>query len=232
MSDNKRVWISDICYKQIHVRKEISIRCNRIKRSDAPVSAKHNTQIPGPAIYTDNPDSQPPHSSIPLSKPPTHSPHTPPTPPQPKHRHASNTPPVPTGLVNPKPNPLTPWPPRTKHIHISHTPPTPHIPRTALIHNTSTALDTMPKPRVPPTCPALITPHPSPTPALPSTSHHNTISTDTHTTQTTVHASQSQQPPHAHRVPRQPHRQTKDNHMTTDTTQGHRPAVKVREISS
>ena len=26
---NKRVWICDICYKQIHVRKQISIRCNR-----------------------------------------------------------------------------------------------------------------------------------------------------------------------------------------------------------
>ena len=28
---NKRVWICDICYKQIHVRKKISIRCNRIE---------------------------------------------------------------------------------------------------------------------------------------------------------------------------------------------------------
>ena len=28
---NKRVWISDICHKQIHVRKQISIRCNRIE---------------------------------------------------------------------------------------------------------------------------------------------------------------------------------------------------------
>ena len=140
--------------------------------------------------------------------------------------------PVPTGLVTPKPNPLTPSPPRAKHIHISHTLPTPDIQRSTLIHNTSAALDIMPKPRVPPTCPALITPHPSLTPAMPSTSHHHTISADTHATQTTVHASQSQQPPHPHRVPRQPHRQTKDNHMTTDTTQGHRPPVKVREISS
>ena len=88
----------------------------------------------------------------------------------------------------------------------------------------SDALDTMPEPRVPPTCPALTKPHPSPTPALPSTSHHHTLSTDTHARQTTVHASQSQQPPHPHRVPRQPHRQTKDDHMTT--TQGHRPSSK------
>ena len=28
---NKKVWICDICYKQIHVRKQISIRCNRIE---------------------------------------------------------------------------------------------------------------------------------------------------------------------------------------------------------
>ena len=28
---NKHVWICDICHKQIHVSKEISIRCNRIE---------------------------------------------------------------------------------------------------------------------------------------------------------------------------------------------------------
>ena len=109
-----------------------------------------------------------------------------------------------------------PTPPRAKHIHISHTP---HLSRTTLIHNTSDALDTMPEARVRPTCPALTTPHPSPTSALPSTSHHHTLSENTHATQTTVHASQSHQPPHPHRAPRQPHRQTKDDHMTTDTTQ-------------
>ena len=27
-TSNKRVWFCDICYKQIHVRKQISIRCN------------------------------------------------------------------------------------------------------------------------------------------------------------------------------------------------------------
>ena len=165
-----------------------------------------------------------PHSSRHWSKPlPTsHIHHS-------RHRNqnidTSNTPPVHTGLLKPKPNPLIhsppspPTPPRSTHIHISPTPPTSHIPRTTLIHNTSAALDTMPEPRVPPTCPALTTPHPSPTPAFPSTSHHHTLSADTHATQTTVHASQSQQPPHPHMVPRQPHRHTKDAHMTTDTTQ-------------
>ena len=28
---HKKVWICDICHKQIHVRKQISIRCNRIE---------------------------------------------------------------------------------------------------------------------------------------------------------------------------------------------------------
>ena len=103
-------------------------------------------------------------------------------------------------------HPLTPSPPtprRAKHIHISHTPPTPLIPRTTLIHNTSAALDTIPEPRVQPIYPALTTttPHPSLTPALPSTLHHHTISAYTHATQTTVHTSQSQQPPHPHRLP-------------------------------
>ena len=30
-TSNKRVWICDICYKQIQVRMQISIRCNRIE---------------------------------------------------------------------------------------------------------------------------------------------------------------------------------------------------------
>ena len=53
---------------------------------------------------------------------------------------------------------------------------------------------------VPPTCPVLTTRHPSPTPALPSPSHPHTLSAYTYATQTTVHASQSQQPPHPHRL--------------------------------
>ena len=31
---------------------------------------------------------------------------------------------------------------------------------------------------------------------------------------------------YTHHVPQQPHRQTKDDHMTTDTTEGHRPSSK------
>ena len=95
-TSNKRVWICDICYKQIHVRKQISIRCNRIE---------HWVHLRCTGIrqaqYTDTP-----------------------------------------------------------------------------------ALDTIPEPRVRPTCPAPTTLNPSPTPALPSTSHHHTLSSDTHATQT------------------------------------------------
>ena len=160
---------------------------------------------------TPHTDITPPHRSRLLSKPPTHSP---PTPPQPKHRHMSNTPPVPTGLVKPKPNslihspPSPPTPPRAKHIHMSHTPPTP-------LTSTSPVLDKTPEPRVPLTT---TTPH----------QHcRHTLTAHTHATQTTVHASQSQQQPHAqHRVLRQPHKQTKDYHRTTNTTQTHRPSSK------
>ena len=45
-----QVWMCDICHRQIQVRKKISIWCNRIE---------HNIQVPGPAINTDNPHSQP-----------------------------------------------------------------------------------------------------------------------------------------------------------------------------
>ena len=48
-TSHKRVWICHICYKQIHV---LNTGCT----SDAQVFAKNNTQIPGSAIYTENPD--------------------------------------------------------------------------------------------------------------------------------------------------------------------------------
>ena len=233
---NKKVWICDICHKQIHVRKQISIRCNRIEHwvhlrcagiRQAQYTDTWTCHLHRESRLTPHTDITPPHRSRPLSKPPTHSPPTPPTPPQPKHRHMSNTPPVPRGLVKPKPNslihspPSPPTPPRAKHIHMSHTPPTP-------LTSTSLVLDKTPEPRVP-LIHALTatTPHPDPTPALPSPSHPHTRTAHTHATQTTVHASQSPQQPHAqHRVLRQPHKQTKDYHRTANTTQTHRPSSK------
>ena len=137
---------------------------NTVCTSDAQVSAKHNTLIPGPP-YTQRFQihNSHRHNTTPPSRPwstlSIHSPPTPPTPPQPKHRYTSNTPPVPTGLVKLKPNlvihspPSPPTQPRTKRIHISNTRPTPHIRRTTPIHNTSAVLDTIPEPRVTPYAP-------------------------------------------------------------------------------
>ena len=92
--------------------------------------------------------------------------------------------------------PSPPTPPRAKHKHMSHTPPTP-------LTSTSHVLDkTTPEPRVP-LIHALTatTPHTDPTPVLPSPSHPHTLTAHTHATQTTVHASQSPQQPHAqHRI--------------------------------
>ena len=200
---HKQVWICDIYHKQIHVRKQISIRCNMIEHwvhqictgirqeqyTDTWTCHLHRqSRLITHTDITPHPHPDPGPIPYPI---PTYTTHTTAT----KHRHTSNTPPVPTGLVKPIPNPLIhsppspPTPPRAKQIHIPHTPPTPHTPHTTLIHNTSAALDTMPKPRQPPTCPALTTPHPSPTPALPSTSHHHTLSSDTRITVTATTAS-------------------------------------------
>ena len=180
---NKKVWICDICPKQIHVRKQISIRCNRIEHwvhlrcagiRQAQYTDTRTCHLHRESRLTPRTDITPPHHSRPLSKPPTHSP---PTPPQPKHRHMSNTPPIPRGLVKPKPNslihspPSPPTPPRAKHIHMSHTPPTP-------LTSTSPVLDKTPEPRVPLIHPlTATTPHPDPTPALPSPSHPHTTHT-------------------------------------------------------
>ena len=106
-----QVWISDICHKQIHGRKQISIMCNRIEHwvhiicagirlaqyTDTWICHLHKE-----SRLTTHTDITPHHHSRPWSKPPTHS--LPPTPPKPKH--TSNNPPVPTGLVKPKHNPL------------------------------------------------------------------------------------------------------------------------------
>ena len=40
-TSNTRVWICDICYKQIHVMKQISIRCNRIGTLGAPQMCRY-----------------------------------------------------------------------------------------------------------------------------------------------------------------------------------------------
>ena len=115
---NKKVWIYDICHKQMHVRKQISIRCNRIEhwvhlrcagirqaqytyldlpstqRIQTHTSYRHNTTLPLPTLV------QPPY-------------------PLPTHTTATKT------QTHVQHSPSPPAPPRPKHIHMSHTPPTP-----------------------------------------------------------------------------------------------------------
>ena len=81
---NKKVWICDICHKQIYVRKQISIRCNRIEHwvhlRCAGIRQAQYTDTWTCHLHRESrltPHTAPPHRSRPLSKPPTHSPPTP-----------------------------------------------------------------------------------------------------------------------------------------------------------
>ena len=196
----------------------------RTQRIQTHPSLRHNTTSPFPTLV----------------QAPNHSPPTPPAPPQPKHRHMSNTPPVPTGLVKPKPNslihspPSPPTPLRAKHIHMSHTPPTP---LTTLISSTSPVLDKTPEPRVP-LIHALTatTPPPDPTPALLSSSFPHILTLSQHT----YMQHKQQHMPHSHRNNRTHTIGYYDNltnrpRTTTGLLTPHKhtdPAVKVRSISS
>ena len=107
---NKKVWICDICHKQMHVRKQISIRCNRIEHwvhlRCANIRQAHYTDTW--TYYLHRESRLTPHTDITPTPPlPVQAPY----PPQPKHRHMSNTPPVHTGVVKPKPNSLIHSPP-------------------------------------------------------------------------------------------------------------------------
>ena len=91
---NKKVWICDICHKQIHVRKQISIRCSRIEHwvhfrcagiRQAQYTDTWTCHIHRESRLTPHTDITPPHRYRPWSKPPTHSPPTPLTPPQTLH---------------------------------------------------------------------------------------------------------------------------------------------------
>ena len=79
---NKKVWICDICHRQIHVRKQISIRCNRIEHCvhlrcagirQAQYTDTWTCHLHRESRLTPHTDITPPHRSRPLSKPPTHS---------------------------------------------------------------------------------------------------------------------------------------------------------------
>ena len=101
-TSHKLVWIFGICYEQMHVRMQISIRCNRIEYGvhlrGAGIHQIQYTHLVLPStqririIILYHTDITPPHPSNPCSKTPTKSQHTPSTSPQPKHRQTPNIP--------------------------------------------------------------------------------------------------------------------------------------------
>ena len=79
---NKRVWMCVIYHKQIHVRKQISLRCNRIEHwvhvryagiRQAQYTNTCTCHLHRESRLTPHTDITPPHRSRPWSKPPTHS---------------------------------------------------------------------------------------------------------------------------------------------------------------
>ena len=92
ITTHKQVWICDICHKQIHDRKQISIRCNMIEHCihlrcagirQAPYTGTWTCHLHRGSRLTTHTDITPHHPPDPGPSP---SPYTPPTPPQPKHR--------------------------------------------------------------------------------------------------------------------------------------------------
>ena len=121
---NKLVWICDICYKQIHVGKQISIRCMMIEHwvHLRCVGIRQEHHLPSTHIIQTH--ISPPNPSIPWSKPlPSHHLHhpyyrNPNTDTRPKI-HLFRIDKAQTQTSHPL-TPSTPTPPRAKHIHISH----------------------------------------------------------------------------------------------------------------
>ena len=113
-STHKQFWICYICHKQIYGRKQISVRCSNINTRCTLICVYGRSRylyiVLGRCLYLPYTQIIRTHNShrhnttAPLQT--LVQAHSPPTPPQP--RHTSNTPLVPTGLVRPKPNSLTP----------------------------------------------------------------------------------------------------------------------------
>ena len=148
------------------------------------LSAKHNTQIPGPAhLHRESRPHKITQTTHPLqtlvSKPPTHK-HR-----NQKHRHTSQHFPLFPHRIgkSPKPNPFHPLTPLYTHTSW-HTPSTPPTPRHSSIKHVSCARQYL-NHVYHPTCPALTTHliHPLHQHCRP-TSHHHILSAYTHATQT------------------------------------------------
>ena len=100
---NKKVWSCDICHKQIHVRKQISICCNRIEHwvhlrcagiRQAQYTDTWTCHLHRESRLTPHTDITPPHRSRPWSKPPTHLHHS--------HHRNQNTDTCPTLFLSPQ----------------------------------------------------------------------------------------------------------------------------------
>ena len=125
----KRVWICDICHKQIHVRKQISIRCNRIEHwvyfrcvgiRQAQYTDTWTCHLHRESRLAPHTNITPPHLSRPWSKPLTHLHH--PYLPEP---HTTHTSPNPTlALPSPSyPHTITPYTHATQtKVHTSQSP--------------------------------------------------------------------------------------------------------------
>ena len=96
----KQVWICNICHRQIQVRKQILIRCNRIEHC---VHQRCAGIRLAPYTYSWTCHQ---HRESRLTTPPPH-------------------PPRPSLILSATHPQQIPIPPRAKHIHMSHTPPTP-----------------------------------------------------------------------------------------------------------
>ena len=189
--------ICDICHKQIHGKKPISIRCKRIEPLRcAGIRLSQYTytwtyhQHKGSRLttHTDIKTTTPFQTLVQAPYPlPTHSSHTSATQTQTHVQYGSHR--IDKAQTESS-YPLTPFTARAKHILY---PPTPFIPPTTLTPITSAVRDTN-------SDPAALTPT-----HLLHLQHQHWSDPRTHTlsqhTQT-VHATQSPKPPHPHKVPR------------------------------
>ena len=155
---HKKVWICDICHRQIHIRKQISIRCNRIVHwVHLRGAGIHRAQYADTWTYhlhiksrlPTHTDITPPNPPRPWTKPPTHSTpnttHTTTTQTQKQVSHSPCSYRIVKSQIQSS-HPLTPHllPHSESNTHISHTPPTTLTPRITLISSTSSAVDMRP----------------------------------------------------------------------------------------
>ena len=189
---NKKVWICDICHKQIHVRKQISIRCNRIEHwvhlrcagiRQAQYTDTWTCHLHRESRLTPHTDITPPHRSRHLSKPPTplstYTTHTTATKTQTHVQHS----PCPQRIGKAQTqfsHPLTPLSthtaPSQTHTHVTHSTNTSHKHVTCTRQNTWTTCTTHTRSHCNHTSPR---PHTSTAVTLPPSHSHSTHTCNT-----------------------------------------------------